>query len=82
MKYAVNINCIAAIFIPFILYTDSWRRIDRIIIHTDLTGYKETPILLDRDNSFEVVVSTSSFFKASLSYMVFTTFPGRLMNKI
>jgi hypothetical protein len=51
MKYAVNINCIAAIFIPFILYTDSWRRIDRIIIHTDLTGYKETPILLDIDTN-------------------------------
>jgi len=49
MKYAININCIAAINIPFILYTQNFYRIDRVIISTDLNGYKENPILLDMD---------------------------------
>ena len=49
MKYAININCVAAINIPYILYTRSNIRIDRIIISTDLNSYNETPILLDMD---------------------------------
>ena len=49
MKYAININCVAALFIPFALYYQDWQRIERIIINTDLNGYNDIPVLLDID---------------------------------
>ena len=49
MKYAININCVAALFIPFSLYYQTLQKINRVLINIDLSGYNETPILLDID---------------------------------